>query len=110
VCRALLVMCAAEDADALAALKAAVVSAEWELTAGATSLEQARRQLEEERPHVLVAFGEWPELVSWARERWPRMRIVTDRQTPGADVAATSLEEVRDAVADGPRPGGPVRS
>jgi hypothetical protein len=103
-------MCAAEDAATLAELKGATVSAEWELTSGATTLEEARRQLEEERPHILVAFGGWTELVSWAKERWPGMRVVTDRDTPGADVVATSLAEVRDAVAGKPRPGGPVRS
>ena len=103
-------MCVADDPAELAVLKAAAVSAEWELTAGAAALEEARRQLADERPHVLVAFGEWTELVSWAKDRWPGMRVVTDRDTPGADVVATSLAEVRGAVAGRPRPGGPVRS
>ena len=37
------------------------------------------------------------------------MRIVTDRDLPGATVVATSLDEVRGAVEGLPRPGGPVR-
>jgi hypothetical protein len=36
------------------------------------------------------------------------MRIVTDRDVPGATVVATSLEEVRGLVLGIPRPGGPV--
>jgi hypothetical protein len=42
------------------------------------------------------------------RDRFPAMRIVTDRDTPGATVVATSLGEVRGLVLGLPRPGGPV--
>jgi hypothetical protein len=38
------------------------------------------------------------------------MRVVADRDLPGASAVATSLEEVRGLVAQTPRPGGPIRS
>ena len=109
MCRAVKVMCVASDEGALRALKRASVAAEWELTRGAIDAGAALRQLEEERPHFLVAFGPYEDLVSTARERHPSLRIVTDRDVPGADVVATSLDEVRDALVGAPRPGGPVR-
>lgn len=109
MCRALKVMCVAPDRNALVSLKLAAVSAEWELAPGATSEEAALSQLEGERPHVMVAFGEFASLIRRARERFPGLRIVSDRDAPGADRVAASLEEVRDAVKDVPRPGGPVR-
>jgi hypothetical protein len=34
---------------------------------------------------------------------------VTDRDLPGATAVATSLDEVRGALKELPRPGGPVR-
>jgi hypothetical protein len=108
MCRALIVLCVAPDRDALAALKVATVSAEWELAAGATELRAALDQLDAERPHVLVAFGEQAELVRIVRGRFPSMRIVTDRDTPGATAVAASLDEVRGLVLGLPRPGGPV--
>ncbi|HJR96373.1 MAG TPA: hypothetical protein VJ979_00530 [Actinomycetota bacterium] len=108
VCRALIVLCVAADRDGLTMLKAATVSAEWELAPGATDLHSALAQIDEERPHVLVAFGEQGRLVSAARERLPSMRIVTDRDTPGATAVATSIDEVRGLVLGLPRPGGPV--
>jgi hypothetical protein len=45
VCRALKVLCVAEDPAALAELKRATVSAEWELAPGATTEQEAIRQL-----------------------------------------------------------------
>jgi hypothetical protein len=113
VCRALIVLCVAEDGAALTALKSATVSAEWELAPGATDLRSALDQIDAERPHVLVVFGEHDELVhdelvSLVRERFPSMRIVTDRDTPGATAVATSLDEVRGLVLGLPHPGGPV--
>jgi hypothetical protein len=110
VCRALKVLCVARDVDALATLKRAVVGAEWELAPGATSEGEALRQLELERPHVLVVFGPFESLVGTARQRAPALRVVSDRDLPGADVVAASLGEVRRAVLGRPRPGGPVRS
>ena len=102
-------LCVAEDAASLADLKRAAVSAEWELAPGATGEADAIGQIDVERPHVLVVFGPYERLVALARERFPGMRIVTDRDQPGATAAATSLEEVRSLVLGLPRPGGPVR-
>ena len=109
MCRALKVLCVAPDGDALAALKRAAVSAAWELTPGATTEDAALAQLEFERPHVLVVFGDFAGLVGKAREAFPFMRIVADRAVPGANAIAASMEEIRDAVKGLPRPGGPVR-
>jgi hypothetical protein len=108
VCRALKVLCVAEDEAALTALKRATVSADWELAPGATDAAEALRQLHAERPHVVVAFGPFEAFVERAREALPAVRIVADRDLPGATVVATSLEEVRGAVLGRPRPGGPV--
>jgi hypothetical protein len=108
MCRALVVLCVADDPTSLASLKRATVSAAWELAPGATDLRSALDQVDAERPHVLVAFGEHRELVSLVLDRFPSMRVVTDRDTPGATAVATSLEEVRGLVLGLPRPGGPV--
>jgi hypothetical protein len=108
MCRALALICVAEDGESLEALKAASVGVEWELTPGATDLRSALDQIDAERPHVLVAFGDQDELVEIVRLRFPAMRIITDRDTPGATAVATSLDEVRRLVLDLPRPGGPV--
>jgi hypothetical protein len=109
VCRALKVLCVAEDAESLAALKRATVSADWELVSGATTPEDALAQLETEHPHMLVAFGDLGAFVAAARHAYPALRIVTDRDLPGATAVATSLDEVRGALRALPRPGGPVR-
>ena len=109
MCRALKVLCVAEDARSLAALKLAAVSADWELTAGATNERDALAQLHEERPHVVVAFGPFEDLVARALDAYPYLRVVADRDLPGASVVTTSLEEVKDAVRGRPRPRGPVR-
>jgi len=109
VCRAVKVLCVATNRESLAELKRAAVAAEWELAPGATSAEEALTQIAAERPQMLVAFGPFDELVALVRERVPWIRIVTDRDAPGADVVATSLEEVRGALVAQPRPGGPIR-
>ncbi len=108
MCRALKVLCVAEDPDALSALKRAAVSAEWELTPGATGPEEAVRQLHEERPHVVVAFGAFEGFVAQAIEAYPALRVVADRDVPGAGAVVGSLGEVRSAVSGRSRPG-PVR-
>jgi hypothetical protein len=108
VCRALKVLCVAEDGAALAALKTAAVSAEWELAPGATNETDALAQIDAERPHVLVAFGPYERVVALARDRFPGMRILADRASPGATAVATSLSEVRGLVMGLPRPGGPI--
>jgi hypothetical protein len=109
VCRAVRVLCVADDDEALGELKRATVSAEWELCPGATELREALDQIDRERPHVLVAVGDWATLVTTVAEAFPGMRIVTDRDTPGASSVARSLEDVRDLVKGLPRPSGPVR-
>jgi hypothetical protein len=109
MCRALKVLCVASDPEALAALKRASVSADWELASGATTEAEALAQLLEERPHVVVAFGDFERFVAEARAEYPLLRIVADRNLPGATAVATSLEEVRGALKELPRPGGPVR-
>jgi hypothetical protein len=109
VCRALKVLCVAGTREELAALKRAAVSADWELAPGAFTEDEALAQLRDERSHIVVAFGDLGGFVAAARQAYPALRIVTDRDLPGATVVATSLEEVRDAVKGLPRPGGPVR-
>lgn len=108
MCRALKVLCVAEDPDALAALKRAAVSAEWELTPGATDPKEAVRQLHDERPHVVVVFGAFEGFVAQAIEAYPALRVVADRDVPGAGAVVGSLEEVRSTVLGRSRPG-PVR-
>ena len=106
MCRALKVLCVAQDADALGVLKRATVSAEWELAPGATDEDEAIRQLHAERPHVVVVFGPFPGLVERALEAYPSIRVISDRDIAEA-VVVSSSEEIRDAVK---RPDGPVRS
>jgi len=106
VCRALKILCVAPDDAALDELRRATVSAEWELTPGATSGQDALARLREERPHVLVVFGAFPGLVERALEAYPFLRVIADHQTPGA-VVVGSADEVRAAVKGW---GGPVRS
>jgi hypothetical protein len=102
-------LCVASDPRALMDVKRAAVSAEWELAPGAITEDDALAQLEAERPDVMVVFGEFEALVSRVREDRPSMRIVSDRDLPGATVAVERPEEIRDAVRALPRPGGPVR-
>jgi hypothetical protein len=108
VCRAVKVLCVATEHEALMALKRAAVSADWELSPGAIDLREALDQLDVERPHALVAFGPFEQLVALAAERFPAMRVVTDRDAPGATAVAPSLDDVRGLLAARPRPGGPV--
>jgi hypothetical protein len=107
VCRAVTVMCVAPDDDQLRALKRAVVAAEWELTAGATDLRSALDQIDAERPHAMVVVGPFEELVAMVAERFPGMRIVADREMPGATVVA-EMSDAREALRLQRRPGGPV--
>ena len=109
MCRAVKVMCVAPDAASLAALKRASVGAEWELKAGATEIRSALDQIDIERPHALVVFGPFELLVALVSERFPGLRIVTDRDSPGASAVARSADDVRDLLTELPRPGGPVR-
>ncbi|MGZ5212870.1 MAG: hypothetical protein ACXWEG_10435 [Actinomycetota bacterium] len=108
MCRALKVLCVASDRESLMRLKNAAVSAEWELAPGATNEADAIGQIDAERPHILIAFGPYERLVALVGERFPGMRVIADRDTPGATDVATSLGEVRGLVEGSPRPGGPV--
>lgn len=108
MCRALKVLCVASDRGSLIRLKKAAVSAEWELAPGATSEADAIGQIDAERPHILVAFGAYERFVAIVSERFPGMRIIADRDSPGATEVATSLGEVRGLIKGSPRPGGPV--
>lgn len=101
-------LCVAQDEGSLRELKAASVSAEWELVAGATDEREAMDQIDAERPHAMVVFGPFERLVHLTRERFPHLRMVTDRDTPGASAVASSLKEVRGLLRSVPRPGGPV--
>ncbi len=105
MCRAVKVLCVATDGEELARLKGAAIAAEWELCPGATDVEAATEQLETERPHMLVTFGPFEEFVASVADRYPGMRIISDRDAPGA-VVATSLDDVRDLLRS--RPGGPI--
>jgi hypothetical protein len=108
VCRALKVLCVAPDDHTLAALRAATVSAEWELTPGATTETDALAVIDVERPQVLVAFGPYDALLALVRERFRGLRILADRDTPGASAVAISFEQVRGSIRDLPGAGGPV--
>jgi hypothetical protein len=108
VCRAIKVLCVAQDQGSLRALRLATTAAEWELTPGATSEVDALGVIDAERPHAIVAFGPYEHLVSLVRDRFPAMRIVTDRDTPGASAVAPSRDDVREALRSTARPGGPI--
>lgn len=109
MCRALKVICVAEDADSLRELKMASVGAAWELSPGATTAAEALDQLGEGRAHFMVAFGEWEELITDARARYPGLRVVADRAGLDVDIVVASLDGIRDAIVGAPTPGGPVR-
>ena len=108
MCRALKVLCVATDDGALQALRLATTAAEWELTPGATDETGALGLIDSERPHTMVAFGDFGRLVSLVRDRFPAIRIVTDRDTPGADAVAASRDDVRELLRSLGRPGGPI--
>ena len=103
MCRAVRVLCVAEDEERLRELKRAVVAAEWELSAGATEMRAALDQIDVERPHAVVAFGPFEDLVALVAE----MRIVTDRPADGAIVVG-AMSEARAALRALPRPGPPI--
>lgn len=108
VCRAVKVLCVATDDDALQALRQLATAAEWELTPGATNETDALALIDSERPHSMVAFGGFERLVSLVRDRFPAMRIVTDRDTPGTNAVAASRDDVRELLRSLGRPGGPI--
>ena len=110
MCRALSVLCAATDQTRLREVKRAAVATEWELSGGATSLNELSTQVADLRPDIVVvdaALG--PEAVTRAKEAKPGVRVVSVGPLADADDHAASLEEVRAAILGLPRPGGPVR-
>jgi hypothetical protein len=107
MCRAVTVLCVAPDREQLIALKQAVVAAEWELSPGATDLRSALDQIDVERQHAMVVAGPFEDLVAMVAERFPGMRIVADREMPGATVVA-EVSDAREALRMQRRPGGPV--
>jgi hypothetical protein len=108
VCRAMKVLCVATDPGSLTALRLATTAAEWELTPGAVNETDALGLVDAERPQAFVAFGPYERLVALVRERFPAMRIVTDRETPGASAVAASHDEVRELLRSLARPSGPI--
>jgi hypothetical protein len=110
VCRAVRVLCLADDEVTVAALRRATVAAEWELVQAATTEAEALGLIDAERPHALVVFGDFDRLVDLVRERFPAMRIVTDRPVRGASAVVASPDEVRETLRALGRPGGPVRA
>jgi hypothetical protein len=110
MCRAVRVLCVAADEGSLTALQRATVAAEWELTPGATNETDALGLVDRERPHALVVFGDFERLVALVRERFPAMRIVTDRAAAGASALVASPDVVRGTLRALARPGGPVRT
>ena len=108
MCRAVKVLCVAADEGALAALRSAAVGADWELTPGAMTETDALGVIDQERPHAVVCFGDYGRLVALTRERFPAMRIVTDRDAPGTSAVASPVEDVRGLLEALARPGGPV--
>jgi hypothetical protein len=108
VCRALKVLCVAPDLASLSELKRDAVSADWELTPGATTEGEGLARLESEHPHVLVAFGGFEGLVRAARERQPFLRIVTDRPVDVETVVVAAGTDLRAVIRGLPRPSGPI--
>jgi hypothetical protein len=102
------VLCVAEDPQASRCAGRATASTEWELVSGAIGEDEALRRLHEERPHVVVVFGSFEGFVARALEAFPALRVIADRDLPGSASVVTSPEEVRGAVLDRPRPGGPL--
>ena len=72
MCRALKVLCVADDEASLRALRQATTAAEWELIPGATNDTDALAMIDAERPQTIVVFGEHDRLVALVRERFPR--------------------------------------
>jgi ABC-type xylose transport system substrate-binding protein len=110
MCRALTVLCAAPDRTRLGELKRAAVAQEWELTGGATSIEELESQVADLGPDVVVidaVLG--PQAVATCRGAKPGIRVVSVGPLSGTDGEAASVKEVRAAILGLPRPGGPVR-
>jgi hypothetical protein len=109
VCRALKVLCAAADREALTALKRAAVSKEYELTGGATDEGQLLAQVEELEPDAVVIGSELAGAIERVRALYPSLRLVAvGAESEAADAWVADPGEVRSAVLGLSRPGGPV--
>lgn len=108
MCRAVKVLCVATDDEALQALRQATAATEWEVTPGVTNETDALGLIDSERPHTMVVFGDFERLVSLVRDRFPAMRIVTDRDAPGTNAVASSRDDVRELLRSLGRPSGPI--
>jgi hypothetical protein len=108
VCRAVVVLCVAPDGERLTELRQASVAAEWELAPGATETREALDQIDALRPHAMVVFGAFDELIALVAERFPAMTIVADHDAPGATDVVAAPSDVRAALRSQRRPGGPV--
>jgi hypothetical protein len=105
MCSAVRVLCAAPASESLASLKRAAVGAEWEVTGGATSAEEALAHVRTWFPHVLVFDAQLgKDLGRRAAALHPGLRTVAVGVAE-ADVTVGSLEEVRGAVARSLQPG-----
>jgi hypothetical protein len=111
MCRSLRVLCAAPDPERLGELKRAAVSVAWEMTGGATTLEDLREQVERFQPDVVVidaCLGAGA--VEVARGAKPGARIVAvDGALEGADVLG-DLQAAKEAILGISPVGGPVRT
>ncbi len=109
MCRAVKVLCLAPDAATLQTLKRHVVAADWELCPGAVDGRAALDQIDVERPHALVVWGAFPDVVTLVADRFPGMQIVSDRPVVGVDVTVVAeMSAARAALRAQPRPGGPI--
>ena len=110
MCRALKVICAAPDPEALLRLKRASTSSEWELVGGATSTEELLRQLRADGADVAVVDRALAGAVREAKGALPILRavVVGDGPVEDADAHAATLDDVRPAIRSLPRRG-PVR-
>jgi hypothetical protein len=109
VCRALKVVCAASSPERLTALKRGAVSAHWELVGGALSANELEIQLVEWRPDVAVIDASLlPDAMARVGEVAPQVRVITVG-AGGGDQEAASPDEIRHAILEAPKPGGPVR-
>ncbi len=110
MCRALQVLCAAPDREALLALKRAAVSKEYELTGGATDEADLLKQVEELSPDAVVVDARLAGALERIRALYPSLKLVAvGAEADAADVWVADAGEARAAVLGLPRPGGPVR-
>ena len=111
MCRALKVLCAAPDTGTLTELKRATVSVHWELTGGATSIDELVKQLDDLTPDaVVIGAGFDDRAPRIVRERLPRARIVSVGRPLGGADAFADADGIRDAILGLPPVGGPVRA